>query len=149
MSEWDYSQYRRSGGKVKGFSRREKLYRIRDFNKHPWHLIYERGRYHGPGWSAGKHQDSIDYRVTPGAPPPTNETDFYAMIHDAEYARAMKKYGTRNVPFRSRELRDADLRFARKQLGHGNIISAAGVGIQGAARAVAGRLFGYKQPRRR
>lgn len=148
-SEWDYKAYRRRGGVVKPLSRREVFSRIRDINKHPFHLVYERGRYHGLGWSAGKHQDSIDYRNVGGAPPPASETDYYAMIHDAEYARAMKDYGTRNVPFRSRRLRDADLEFARRQLEHGNVISAAGVGIQGAARAVAGKLFGYKNPKRR
>lgn len=112
-------------------------------------MIYERGRYHGPGWSGGKHQDSIDYREDPNYVAPASETDYYAMVHDAEYARTMKQYGTRNVPFRSRRLRDADFKFARAQLKHGNIVSAAGVGIQGAARAVAGRLFGYKEPKRR
>lgn len=139
-NEWDYSAYRRRGGRVRKLSRKELVSRIRDFNKHPWHLIYERGRYHGPGWSAGRHQDSIDYRTDPNAPPPASETDYYAMVHDAEYARAMKRYGTRNLPFASRELRDADLEFARRQLRHGNLLSAAGVGIQGAARAVAIRF---------
>lgn len=148
MSEWDYDLYRRKGGKVKKLSKKETFARIRDVNKHPWHILYERGRYHGPGWSGGKHQDSIDYRNVGGAPPPTGKVDYYAMVHDAEYARAMKAYGTRNVPFRSRMLRDADLEFARRQAAAGNLWSAAGVGIQGAARAVAGRLLGYKSPKR-
>lgn len=134
---------------MKKFTSKELISRIRDYNKHPFHVLYERGRYHGPGYSAGKHQDSIDYRTDSNAPPPTDERDYYAMIHDAEYARTMADYGSRNPPFRSRRLRDADLEFAKRQARSGHYFSAAGVGLQGAARAAMGAVFGYVKPKRK
>lgn len=151
-SEWDYKAYRQSGGKVKKLSRKEMISRIRDFNKHPFHIIYERGRYHGPGWSAGKHQDSIDYRLDPNAPPPASERDYYAMVHDARYARVMQKYKLkgytdwRHPKFGDKDLVNADFQFAKRQWKSGSKISAIGVGAQGAARWIAAKFTKQVKP---
>lgn len=74
------------------------------------------GNYCGPGWSAGKYQDSVwDPSV-----PPVDEFDSTCMEHDGAYARGDN-------------LKDADYKFYQANIGKGFKRSAAAlaVGLQG------------------
>lgn len=122
-------------------------FRGRYYNKgqqHPfYHIIYEHGNYYGPGWSGGKHQNSIDYKLDPNAPPPVDKQDYYAMIHDARYARVDRKYqgrGYKSAKFGDRDLVKADFDFAKNEFKAGGVrgyLGGLGVGFQGVLRAAA------------
>lgn len=78
------------------------------------------GNYCGPGWSAGKWQQSVDK-----GPPPVDAVDWACARHDAAYARG-------------EDLATADFRFARDTFATGTplgIASGLGVGAQGVLRA--------------
>lgn len=74
------------------------------------------GNYVGPGWSAGKYQDSV---IDPSVPP-VDEFDRTAMEHDAAYARGKR-------------LKAADYKFYRQNIGKGlkRSLAAIAVGTQG------------------
>lgn len=77
------------------------------------------GNYVGPGWSAGRYQDSVVSNV-----PPVDEFDRTAQIHDRAYARG-------------EDLKEADYRFYRQNIGRGwkRSFAAMAVGAQGWLRA--------------
>lgn len=78
------------------------------------------GNYCGPGWSAGKWQQSVDK-----GPPPIDAVDWACARHDAAYARG-------------EDLAEADFRFARDTIASTTplgIVSGLGVGAQGVLRA--------------
>ena len=78
--------------------------------------MFHYGNWVGPGWSAGKKQDSvIDVEI-----PAKDAFDLSAKIHDAHYAN-------------KGNLKEADLRFAKDNIGKGFIRTIAGlaVGTQG------------------
>lgn len=79
------------------------------------------GNYVGPGWSAGKYQDSVEYSTVP----PIDEFDRTAMVHDRAYARG-------------RNLKDADYAFYKANIGKGfkRSVAALAVGGQGVLRQV-------------
>lgn len=78
------------------------------------------GNYVGPGWSAGKYQDSV---VDPGVPA-VDEFDQTALEHDAAYAQDL-------------DLKKADYKFAKQNIGKGFVrtISGLAVGLQGLLRS--------------
>jgi hypothetical protein len=77
------------------------------------------GNYCGPGWSAGKYQNSVVSNV-----PPSDEFDATCKRHDEAYAK-------------QDDLRKADLAFALSNIGKGLSRTVAGtvVGLQGLTRA--------------
>lgn len=87
-------------------------------NKKPFGSIQYHGNYVGPGWSAGKYQDSVVSDV-----PAIDEFDKTAKEHDAAYALGQN-------------LKQADLKFASENIGKGVKRTFAGVavGIQGLLR---------------
>ncbi len=76
------------------------------------------GNYCGPGWSAGKWQQSVKSSV-----PPVDAFDASCMLHDAAYAAG-------------EDLVDADLRFASDNIGLNpmRLVAGVGVGLQGLVR---------------
>lgn len=78
------------------------------------------GNYVGPGWSAGKYQDS----VAGSSVPAVDEFDATAKEHDAAYARGQN-------------LKQADYKFYRKNIGKGikRTAAALAVGLQGYLRS--------------
>lgn len=83
------------------------------------------GNYCGPGWSAGKAQDSV-ISTLPGI----DEFDESCREHDREYYLARKGKG--------RGLKRADLKFAKENMASGNpkrVVAGIAVGIQGLLRS--------------
>jgi hypothetical protein len=87
-----------------------------------WGIAYH-GNYVGPGWSAGKYQNSVVSDV-----PPIDEFDATAKRHDEAYAKG-------------EDLVKADAEFAKVNIGKGFKRTAAGlaVGAQGKIREVMGK----------
>lgn len=83
------------------------------------------GRYVGPGWSAGKYQDSVISSVKP-----TDEFDKTAKQHDAAY------YAVKHLGWHPNSLKRADEIFYKQNIGRGvkRTVAAIGVGFQGAMR---------------
>lgn len=82
------------------------------------------GNYCGPNWSDGKHQPSVI-----GGLPAIDEFDETCRVHDAAYATHSEGITV--------DLANADLNFARSNLGKGlkRSVAAAAVGAQGLIRA--------------
>ena len=91
-----------------------RLRRGKKVNPKTWGIAYH-GNYVGPGWSAGKYQNSVVSDV-----PPIDEFDATAKRHDEAYAKG-------------EDLVKADAEFARANIGKGFKRTAAGlaVGAQG------------------
>jgi len=87
--------------------------------KRKWYAIAYHGNYVGPGWSAGKYQDSVSYSKVQ----PIDDFDRTAMVHDAAYARG-------------KHLAKADARFYNDNIGKGikRSLAALAVGAQGKLR---------------
>ena len=85
------------------------------------------GNYVGPGWSAGRYQPS----VSDSSVPAVDEFDRTAKQHDAAYAR-------------KRNLKEADYRFYKQNIGKGfkRSIAALAVGAQGFLRKPKRTRFG-------